>query len=185
MHISFFVYQKNMNDLSKCLEIYNLPSSIKSMHSYATLNLVYNRRTNWTLYSVMEIIQMLLCLCIWTPSKMLSMFRVIPIPLILSYHHIVCALHRCHVLNDILFPVCFCFFPVGSGVDVSNDIESTTPEDQYLSIDEQVKKKNPDIYFIWLSTNKASSLPPLNLWFQSISKLTILQHTVQLSFINR
>jgi hypothetical protein len=64
IRIIFILSQKNVNDLSKYSEKYNLPSSIKSMHIYATLNLVYNRRTNWTLYSVMEIIQMLLCLCI-------------------------------------------------------------------------------------------------------------------------
>jgi hypothetical protein len=37
------------------------------------------------------------------------------------------------------FPVCFCFSPVGSGVDVK--INNT--DDQYLSVKEQVKKKNP------------------------------------------
>jgi hypothetical protein len=55
--------------------------------------------------------------------------------------------------------MCFCFSPVGSGVDVSNDIESTTPEDQYLSIDEQVKKTNPGYLFYFVINNKASSPP--------------------------
>jgi hypothetical protein len=70
-------------------------------------------------------------------------------------------------LNVVFLSGVFLLLPVGSGVDVSNesDIKINNTEDQYLSIDEQVKKKNPGyIYFIWLSTNKASS-PPLNLWF--------------------
>jgi hypothetical protein len=56
------------------------------------------------------------------------------------------------------FPVCFCF-PVGSGVDVSNetDIESTTPEDQYFSINEKVKKENLGYLFYLVINNKASS----------------------------
>jgi hypothetical protein len=67
--------------------------------------------------------------------------------------------HRCHVLNAIFFLVCFYFFPVGSGVDVSNDIELITPEDQYLSIDELVKKKNHGYLFYLVINNKASSPP--------------------------
>jgi hypothetical protein len=57
------------------------------------------------------------------------------------------------------FPVCFCFSPVGSGVDVSNasDINIDDTEDQCLSIDEQLKKKNPeDLHLFWLSMSKAS-----------------------------
>jgi hypothetical protein len=57
------------------------------------------------------------------------------------------------------FPVCFYFSPVGSGVDVSNesDIKIDNIEDQYLSIDEQVKKKNPGYLFYLVTNNKASS----------------------------
>jgi hypothetical protein len=42
-----------------------------------------------------------------------------------------------HVLNAISFSV-FCFSPVGSGVDVSNesDIKINNTDDQYLSINE-------------------------------------------------
>jgi hypothetical protein len=69
-------------------------------------------------------------------------------------------------------------------VSNASDVKINTTDDQYLSINEQVKKKNPRFLFYLVINNKASS-PPLNLWFQSISKLTILQHTVQLSFIDR
>jgi hypothetical protein len=70
--------------------------------------------------------------------------------------------------------VCFCFSPVGSGVDVSfePDVKINNTDDQYLSIDEQVKKKNPGYLFYLVINNKASS-PPSEPMFQSISKLTI------------
>jgi hypothetical protein len=60
------------------------------------------------------------------------------------------------------FPVCFYFSPVESGVDVSNefDIKIDHTEDQYLSIDEQVKKKNPGYLYSLVIKNKARS-PPL------------------------
>jgi hypothetical protein len=60
------------------------------------------------------------------------------------------------------FPVCFYFSPVGSGVDVSNesDIKIDNTEDQYLPINEQVKKKNPGYLSYLVINNKASSLPP-------------------------
>jgi hypothetical protein len=66
------------------------------------------------------------------------------------------------------FPVCFCFSPVGSEVDVSNasDINIGDTEEQYLSIDEQFKKKNPGYLFYLVINNKASSPPPLNLCFK-------------------
>jgi hypothetical protein len=86
-----------------------------------------------------------------------------------------------------LFPFrYFCFSPVGSGVDVSNasDVKINTTDDQYLSINEQVKKKNPGYLFYLVINNKASS-PPSEPMFQSISKLTILHHPVQLSSIDR
>jgi hypothetical protein len=66
----------------------------------------------------------------------------------------------CHVLN-VLFLVCFSFSPVGSGVDVSNesDIKIDNTEDQYLSIGEQVKKKNPRyLYFGYQQTRQAAPL---------------------------
>jgi hypothetical protein len=59
------------------------------------------------------------------------------------------------------FPVCFYFSPVGSGVDVSNvsDVKINNIDDQYLSIDEQFKKKNPGYLFYLVINNKASSPP--------------------------
>jgi hypothetical protein len=56
--------------------------------------------------------------------------------------------------------------------------------DQYLSINEQVKKENPG-YLFNLVINKQGKQPPSEPMFQSISKLTILHHPVQLSFIDR
>jgi hypothetical protein len=90
-------------------------------------------------------------------------------------------------LNAIFLSGVFCFSPVGSGVDVSNasDINIGDTEDQCLSIDEQFKKKNLGYLFYLVINKQGKQPPPLNLWFQSISKLTILYHTVQLSFIDR
>jgi hypothetical protein len=60
------------------------------------------------------------------------------------------------------FSVCFHFYPVGSGVDVSNDsdIKIDNTEDQYLSINEQVKQKNPGclFYFGYQETRQAAPL---------------------------
>jgi hypothetical protein len=58
--------------------------------------------------------------------------------------------------------VCFCFSPVGFGVDVSNefDIKIDHTEDLYLSINEKVKKENPGDLYSLVINNKASS-PPL------------------------
>jgi hypothetical protein len=83
------------------------------------------------------------------------------------------------------FLVCFYFSPVGSRVDVSNesDVKNNNTSDQYLSINEQVKKKNPEYLYSLVINNKASSRPSEPM-IQSISKLTILYHTVQLSFID-
>jgi hypothetical protein len=60
------------------------------------------------------------------------------------------------------FPVCFYFSPVGSGVDVSSesDVKINNTDDQYLSINEQVKKKNPGFLLYMVINNKASSPPP-------------------------
>jgi hypothetical protein len=54
------------------------------------------------------------------------------------------------------FPVYFYFSPVGSGVDVNNasDIKINNIDDQYLSINEQVKKKNLGSLFYILVINK-------------------------------
>jgi hypothetical protein len=59
--------------------------------------------------------------------------------------------------------VCFCFSPVGSGVDVSNesDVKINNTEDQYLSINEQVKKKNPGYFYYILVIDKKGKQPPL------------------------
>jgi hypothetical protein len=60
------------------------------------------------------------------------------------------------------FSVCFCFSPVGSGVVVSNesDIKIDDTKDQYLSIDEQVKKKNPG-YLLYFGYQQQGKQPPL------------------------
>jgi hypothetical protein len=60
------------------------------------------------------------------------------------------------------FPVCFYFSPVGSGVDVSNvsDIKINNTDDQYLSINKQIKKENPG-YLYSLVINKQGKQPPL------------------------
>jgi hypothetical protein len=72
--------------------------------------------------------------------------------------------HRCHVLNAI-FLWCVSASPVGSRVDVSNesDVKIDNTEDQYLSINEKVKKENPGylFYFGYQQTRQAD--PPLNL----------------------
>jgi hypothetical protein len=80
----------------------------------------------------------------------------------------------------------FLLLPGRIGVDVSNasDVKINNIDDQYLSINEQVKKKKTGYLFYLVINNKASN-PPSEPMFQSISKLTILQHTVQLSFIDR
>jgi hypothetical protein len=95
-------------------------------------------------------------------------------------------MHRYLCIECNSFLVCFCFSPVGSGVDVSNesDVKIDNIDDQYLSINEQVKKENPGYLFYLVINNKASSPPPSEPMFQRISKLTILYHTVQLSFID-
>jgi hypothetical protein len=66
-------------------------------------------------------------------------------------------------LNAIsFFPVCFYSYPVGSGVDVSNesDIKINNTDDQYLSINEQVKKENHG-YLFYLVINKQGKQPLL------------------------
>jgi hypothetical protein len=59
------------------------------------------------------------------------------------------------------FLVCFCFSPVGSGVDgsIEPDVKINNIDDQYLSIDEQVKKENPG-YLFYLVINKQGKQPP-------------------------
>jgi hypothetical protein len=67
------------------------------------------------------------------------------------------------------FPVCFCFSPVGSGVEVSNesDINNDDIEDQYLSIHVLFKKKNPEDLILFLVINEQGKhLIPC---FQSVS----------------
>jgi hypothetical protein len=60
------------------------------------------------------------------------------------------------------FPVWFCFSPVGSRVDVSNesDVKINNTEDQYLFINEQVKKKNPG-YLFYFGYQQQGKQPPL------------------------
>jgi hypothetical protein len=60
------------------------------------------------------------------------------------------------------FPVCFCFSPVLSEVDVSNesDVKINNTEDQYLFINEQVKKKNPGCLF-YFGYQQQGKQPPL------------------------
>jgi hypothetical protein len=91
---------------------------------------------------------------------------------------------RIDAMFECCFPflVCFCFSPVGSGVDVSNasDINIDDTKDQYLSIDIQFKKKNPEDLFLFLVINEQGKR--LILCFQSISILA-LSHMIQMSFI--
>jgi hypothetical protein len=89
-------------------------------------------------------------------------------------------------LNVVSFSGVFQPSPVGSGVDANNasDVKINTTDDKYLSINEQVQKKNPG-YLFYLVINKQGKQPPSEPMFQSISKLTILHHPVQLSFIDR
>jgi hypothetical protein len=71
-------------------------------------------------------------------------------------------------------------------VSNDSDVNIGDTEDQYLSIDIQFKKKFPeDLFLFYLVINNKASSPPSEPMFQSISKLTILYHTVQLSFIDR
>jgi hypothetical protein len=60
------------------------------------------------------------------------------------------------------FPVCFYFSPVGSGVDVSNasDVKINNIDDQYLSINEQVKKKKPGV-LLYFGYQQQGKQPPL------------------------
>jgi hypothetical protein len=51
-------------------------------------------------------------------------------------------------------------------VSNESDIKIDHTEDQYLSINEQVKKENPGYLFYLVINNKASSPPPLNLCFK-------------------
>jgi hypothetical protein len=52
----------------------------------------------------------------------------------------------------------------------ASDINIDDTEDQYLSIDEQVKKKNPG-YLFYLVINKQGKQPPLNLCFKVFQNL--------------
>jgi hypothetical protein len=76
------------------------------------------------------------------------------------------------------FSVCFCFSPVRFGVDVSNesDIKIKNIEDQYLSIDEQVKKKNP-VYLLYFGYQQIRQAAPLETYgfkvFQNLLFCTI------------
>jgi hypothetical protein len=60
---------------------------------------------------------------------------------------------------------CYFFFwcvsasPVGSGVDMSNDIEWAISRTNTFPSAYYSRRSTLDIYFIWLSTNKASSPP--------------------------
>jgi hypothetical protein len=103
----------------------------------------------------------------------------------MPYHH--CCLHIDAMLECCFpFPVCFCFSSVGSGVNVSNDsdVKINNTDDQYLFINDQVKKKNPE-YLLYFGYQQQGKQPlPSEPMFQSISKLTILHHPVQLSFID-
>jgi hypothetical protein len=54
------------------------------------------------------------------------------------------------------FLVCFCFSPVGTGVDVRNESDV-----KINNIDISFKKKNPG--YLYLVINNKASSPPLNL----------------------
>jgi hypothetical protein len=85
-------------------------------------------------------------------------------------------------LNAIFLSGVFCFSPVGSGVDVSNasDINIDDTEDQYLSIDEQFKKKNPEDLFLFLVINEQGKR--LILCFKVFQFLLFIA-SIQMSFI--
>jgi hypothetical protein len=70
-------------------------------------------------------------------------------------------------------------------VSNASDVRIDNIGDQYFSIDEQFKKKNPGYLFYFGYQQQGKHPPPSEPMFQSISKLTILHHTVQLSFIDR
>jgi hypothetical protein len=55
-------------------------------------------------------------------------------------------------------------------VSNASDVRIDNIDDQYLSINEQVKKKNPGYLFYLVIHNKASS-PPLNLCFKVFQNL--------------
>jgi hypothetical protein len=78
----------------------------------------------------------------------------------------------------------FLLLPVGSGVDVSNEIEWTIWRTNTCPLMNKSRRRTLDIYFIWLSTNKASS-PSSEPMVLKYFKLTVSYHTVQLSFIDR
>jgi hypothetical protein len=65
-------------------------------------------------------------------------------------------------LNAIFLSGVFLPLPVGSGVDVSNgsDVKFDNADDQYLSINEQVKKKNPG-YLFYFGYQQQGKQPPL------------------------
>jgi hypothetical protein len=55
-------------------------------------------------------------------------------------------------------------------VSNESDVKINNAEDQYLSINEQVKKENPGCLFYLVINNKTSS-PPLNLCFKVFQNL--------------
>jgi hypothetical protein len=95
--------------------------------------------------------------------------------------------HRCHVLNAIFLSGVFLLLPdrIRSRCEqrVRGEDQQHRRTNTYPSMNKS-RRRILNIYFIWLSTTRQAA-PSLNLWFQSISKLTILQHMVQLSFIDR
>jgi hypothetical protein len=129
-----------------------------------------------------------LCNCnvLCTPTCLIDLHVLgfILTSLILSYHH---PCLRIDAMYWMLFLFrCVSTSPgrIRSWCEQRADVKINNTDDQYMSINEEVKKKNPEYLFFLVINNKASS-PPSEPMFQSISKLTILHHPVQLSFINR
>jgi hypothetical protein len=76
-------------------------------------------------------------------------------------------------LNVVSFSGVFQPSPVGSGVDANNasDVKINTTDDKYLSINEQVQKKNPGYLFYLVINKQGKQPPPLNLCFKVFQNL--------------
>jgi hypothetical protein len=73
----------------------------------------------------------------------------------------------------LFFSDVFQLSPVGSEIDVSNasDVRIDNIDDQYLSINEQVKKNNPADLFYFGDQQQGKQPPPLNLCFKVFQNL--------------
>jgi hypothetical protein len=146
-----------MNDLSKCSVEWYLSNYAIIMHDYNKWNdaisealinplFKYGINTNAMFYAMQSHLN-------WW-----SMHRVNFNIFNMSCHHYflrIDAMLECH-----FFFRCVSASSVGSGVDMSNDIEWAISRTNTFPSAYYSRRSTLDIYFIWLSTNKASS-PPL------------------------